>query len=92
MTYATRMTNTFPSRSTQYTTNWWRPAAGLTWQWQIGNNNIDTSIEADVYDIHLYVDESIIDKLHVKGRKVIGYINVGSWETGALIKIISRLK
>ncbi|WP_345298881.1 endo alpha-1,4 polygalactosaminidase [Candidatus Villigracilis affinis] len=61
-------------------TNWWHPTAGLTWQWQIGDLDIDTSIEADVYDIDLYVDQAIIDELHAKGRKVICYISVGSWE------------
>ena len=60
--------------------SWWRPTVGLTWQWQIGDNDIDTSIEADVYDIDLYVDQSIIDELHAEGRKLIGYISVGSWE------------
>jgi len=60
--------------------NWWRPNVGLTWQWQIGNLEIDTSIEADVYDIDLYVDQAIIDELHAKGRKVIGYMSVGSYE------------
>jgi len=60
--------------------SWWRPSVGLTWQWQIGNNDIDTSIEADVYDIDLYVDQAIIDELHALGRKVICYISVGSWE------------
>ena len=60
--------------------SWWRPTVGLTWQWQIGNNDIDTSIEVDVYDVDLYVDQSIIDELHTEGRKVICYISVGSWE------------
>jgi len=64
----------------QPATDWWHPTAGLTWQWQIGNDDIDTSIEADVYDIDLYVDQAIIDELHAKGRKVICYISVGSWE------------
>ena len=59
---------------------WWQPNVGLTWQWQIGNLDIDTSIEADVYDIDLYVDQAIIDELHAKGRKVIGYMSVGSYE------------
>jgi Glycoside-hydrolase family GH114 len=62
------------------TQNWWHPTIGLSWQWQIGNNDIDTSIETDVYDVDLYVDQSIIDELHAKGRKVICYISVGSWE------------
>lgn len=60
--------------------DWWRPAVGLTWQWQIGDNDIDTSVDVDVYDVDLYLDPSIIDALHAKGRKVIGYISVGSWE------------
>ena len=60
--------------------NWWHPAPRLTWQWQIGDNEIDTSIEADVYDIDLYVDQAIIDELHAKGRKVICYMSVGSFE------------
>jgi hypothetical protein len=62
------------------TKNWWHPAVGLTWQWQIGDLEIDTSIEADVYDIDLYVDQAIIDELHAKGRKVICYMSVGSYE------------
>jgi hypothetical protein len=42
---------------------------------------VDTSIDADVYDIDLFEnDDSVIADLHAKGRKVICYINVGSWE------------
>jgi hypothetical protein len=59
---------------------WWQPSVGLTWQWQIGNLDIDTSIEVDVYDVDLYADQSIIDELHAKGRKVICYMSVGSYE------------
>ena len=66
--------------STQPASPWWHPTVGLTWQWQIGNDDIDTSIKADVYDIDLYVDQAIIDELHAQGRKVICYISVGSWE------------
>ena len=68
------------STSSPNSQSWWHPQPGLTWQWQIGNLDIDTSIEADVYDIDLYVDQAIIDELHAKGRKVICYISVGSWE------------
>ena len=69
-----------PSNLQPSTNDWWHPTAGLTWQWQIGDNDIDTSIEADVYDIDLYVDQAIIDELHAKGRKVICYMSVGSYE------------
>lgn len=60
--------------------DWWRPTVGLTWQWQIGNNEIDTRVDVDVYDIDLYVNQAVIDELHAQGRKVICYISVGSWE------------
>lgn len=60
--------------------SWWHPTVGLTWQWQIGNDDIDTSISADVFDIDLYADQLIIDELHTKGRKVVGYMSVGSYE------------
>ncbi|BAJ62434.1 endo alpha-1,4 polygalactosaminidase [Anaerolinea thermophila] len=60
--------------------DWWRPTVGLTWQWQIGNNEIDTRVDVDVYDIDLYVDQAVIDELHAQGRRVICYISVGSWE------------
>jgi endo-alpha-1,4-polygalactosaminidase (GH114 family) len=66
--------------NSQPISSWWHPTVGVTWQWQIGDNSIDTSVDADVYDIDLHVDQSIIDELHVKGRKVIGYISVGSYE------------
>jgi endo-alpha-1,4-polygalactosaminidase (GH114 family) len=60
-------------------TDWWRPAPGLTWQWQL-DEEVDTSLEADVYDIDLYVEQSVINELHARGVKVICYISVGSWE------------
>ena len=60
---------------------WWRPAVGLTWQWQLSEPPVDTSIEADVYDIDIFDnDASVVADLHARERKVIGYINVGSWE------------
>jgi hypothetical protein len=60
---------------------WWRPGTGLTWQWQLSEPPVDTSIEADVYDIDIFDnDASVVADLHAKGRKVIGYVNVGSWE------------
>lgn len=69
-----------PGNSPHPAADWWRPTVGLTWQWQIGNNEIDTRVDVDVYDIDLYVDQAVIDELHAQGRKVICYISVGSWE------------
>lgn len=61
--------------------NWWRPTVGLTWQWHISEPPVDTSVDAHVFDIDLFDnDSSVIDELHALGRKVICYISVGSWE------------
>jgi hypothetical protein len=58
---------------------WWQPAPGLTWQWQL-DEELDTSVQVQVYDVDLYVDQSVINELQARGVKVIGYISVGSWE------------
>lgn len=61
--------------------DWWHPTVGLTWQWHISEPPVDTSVEADVYDIDLFEnDASVIDELHRQNRKVICYISVGSLE------------
>ncbi|WP_129840917.1 endo alpha-1,4 polygalactosaminidase [Streptomyces sp. RFCAC02] len=60
--------------------DWWRPAAGTDWQWQL-TGEIDTSVDAPVYDIDGFeTDASVVDGLHADGRKVICYINVGAFE------------
>jgi len=67
--------------SPPFASGWWRPAPGLTWQWHLSEPPVDTSVEADVYDIDLFDnDASVIEELHAQGRKVICYISVGSQE------------
>lgn len=58
---------------------WWRPAAGLTWQWQL-TGDPDLNLQTDVVDIDLDVSRSIVDHYHNQGTKVICYISVGSYE------------
>ena len=66
---------------TSLPTNWWHPRVGLTWQWHISEPPVDTSVDAQVFDIDLFDnDPSVIEALHALGRKVICYISVGSWE------------
>jgi len=61
--------------------NWWHPSVGLSWQWHISEPPVDTSVDAQVFDIDLFDnDASVIDVLHALGRKVICYVSVGSWE------------
>jgi hypothetical protein len=63
------------------TADWWRPAPGLTWQWHLSEPPVDTSVDAQVYDIDLFDNDApVVQKLHDQRRKVIGYISVGSWE------------
>jgi hypothetical protein len=59
--------------------SWWRPSPGLTWQWQL-TGKLDLDVDADVFDIDLYVPAATVDELHARGRRVICYISVGSWE------------
>ena len=59
--------------------DWWHPEPGLTWQWQL-EGEVDTSIDTQVYDLDLYVDQAVIDALHARGVKLICYISVGSYE------------
>jgi hypothetical protein len=59
---------------------WWRPAPGLTWQWQL-SGTLDRSVDAQVYDVDAD-DTSAADvaALHAAGRKVICYVNAGAYE------------
>jgi hypothetical protein len=60
---------------------WWRPAPGLSWQWQLSDLPVDLSIAADVYDVDLFEsDAELVAALHARGRKAICYISVGSDE------------
>ena len=60
---------------------WWRPSVGLRWQWQLSDLPLDLNIDADVYDIDLVdSDAAVIAALHARGRQVVCYVSVGSWE------------
>ncbi|WP_338674906.1 endo alpha-1,4 polygalactosaminidase [Streptomyces sp. SCSIO 30461] len=59
----------------------WVPGPGTPWQWQLSGVLDPTAADAPVYDIDGF--ESTADdvaRLHRDGRKVICYINAGSWE------------
>jgi Glycoside-hydrolase family GH114 len=70
--------------------SYWKPAPGLSFQWQIDAGAPDLTVKADVYDIDVLGDGSnsnqaatvkqYVDTLHAKGVKVICYLDVGSWE------------
>jgi hypothetical protein len=59
----------------------WQPKpTTAAWQWQL-QGKIDTSIDAGVYEVDGFeVSAKTVARLHRQGRKVICYLDVGSWE------------
>jgi len=71
-------TVTYPARTTKG--DWWQPAPGTTWQWQL-SGEIDSSYSVEMYDIDLFeTPPEGIEQLHEAGRIVICYFSAGSWE------------
>lgn len=58
----------------------WTPPPGTTFQWVL-DEPIDTTAAAEAYDVDLfYATKEVVDQLHAKGRKVICYVSVGTYE------------
>jgi hypothetical protein len=58
----------------------WAPALRTSWQWQL-QYKVDTSVAVDMYDIDGFdATKALVDTLHADGRRVVCYIDVGSWE------------
>jgi len=59
----------------------WMPAPRSTFQWQLGGT-ISLSPSAAVYDVDLFdTSAATVAALHRRGRHVICYVSVGSYET-----------
>jgi hypothetical protein len=68
-----------PTQPTEPT--YWVPTVGDRLQIQYADYPPDTAIEADVYALDLFeTPQASIDQLHAAGKKVICYLNTGSWE------------
>lgn len=58
----------------------WQPTPGTSWQIQF-SGQIDISLDVQIYDLDLVdTPQSLIDRLHADGRKIICYFSAGSWE------------
>jgi hypothetical protein len=58
----------------------WRPTTA-PWQWQL-QGKIDTGVDAAVYDVDGFeTPASTVRRLHRQGRRVVCYLDVGSWES-----------
>ena len=59
----------------------WHPAPGTTWQWQLSGEPIDRSFDVDMYGIDLFEsDAELVAALKDRGRRVVCYLSAGSWE------------
>lgn len=58
----------------------WHPASRLSWYWQL-QGNLDYSRPVTVYDIDGFsTSASEVGALHAAGKRVVCYIDAGSWE------------
>jgi hypothetical protein len=58
----------------------WHPPLNTSWQRQL-TTPVDEKAKAQRYDIDMFDnDASVVASLHNKGRKVVCYIDVGTWE------------
>ena len=58
----------------------WRPAPGLSWQWQL-TGRVDTSVAARVFDVDLFATRAAtVAELRAQGKRVICYMSAGAWE------------
>lgn len=60
----------------------WRPRPTTApWQWQL-QGTVDTTLAAPVYDVDGFeTSAATVRALHSEGRKVVCYLDVGSWES-----------
>jgi hypothetical protein len=60
----------------------WQPTpTTVPWQWQL-QGKIDTGVAAPVFDVDGFeTPAKTVQRLHRLGRRVICYLDVGSWET-----------
>jgi hypothetical protein len=58
----------------------WQPMLRTSWQWQL-STPVDQSVKVKMYDIDMFDNSAgVVASLHAKGRKVVCYIDVGTWE------------
>jgi hypothetical protein len=69
-----------PPQLSSHRSTIWHPPLNTSWQWQL-TTPVDEKAKAQMYDIDMFDnDASVVASLHNKGRKVVCYIDVGTWE------------
>lgn len=60
--------------------NIWQPALATSWDWQLATP-IDPTVNAEMFEIDAFDnDASVVADLHTRGKKVLCYVDLGSWE------------
>lgn len=60
---------------------WWKPQAGVTFDWLLDNPDPNVSFSSDVVDVDAFETPiETISALHALGKKVIAYVSVGTIE------------
>lgn len=58
----------------------WHPAPGLSWQIQL-SGKLDLAVAADVFEVDgVETPAATVARLHAAGKKVVCYVDAGSWE------------
>jgi endo-alpha-1,4-polygalactosaminidase (GH114 family) len=57
-----------------------RAPAATSFQVQLGGNQINTGVDASLFDLDWQTARAVLSHLHARARKAFCYISVGSWE------------
>lgn len=62
-------------------TTWWKPVAGVSFDWDLDDLADGDSFDADVVDVDAFTTSAAqVAWLHAQGKKVIAYLSVGTIE------------
>lgn len=63
-------------------TSWWKPVAGVTFDWVLDDITSDANFKTDVVDVDAFTTSAeTVAALHKKGKKVIAYFSAGTIES-----------
>jgi hypothetical protein len=63
-------------------TTWWAPGPNATLQIQFSGLPLDQAVAATVYDVDAFdTAAATVASLHAKGRRVVCYVDAGTWES-----------
>jgi hypothetical protein len=69
-----------PGRASGYSASRWIPVPGESYQIQY-SGRLDLNVSADIYDLDMFdTSAKVVAKLHGMGRRVMCYVDVGTWE------------